>query len=156
MRKIFISYDYSNDREYKNLLVAWDKNKRFDFDFNDTSTDISIDSNDHSVIKRVISSKIKQSDIFLCLIGKYTNKSQWVKWEIEKALELKKKIVAVKIEKGFESPNEIKDNNAEWAMSFNFDSIKEAIEKINSPTFTINKGAGPKEEKVNPPPPWCP
>ena len=25
-KKIFISYDYDNDRDYKNMLVAWSKN----------------------------------------------------------------------------------------------------------------------------------
>ena len=29
-RRVFISFDYDNDRHYKNLLVAWDQNKQFD------------------------------------------------------------------------------------------------------------------------------
>ena len=32
---VFISYDYDHDRHYKNLLLAWDKNKEFDFTFYD-------------------------------------------------------------------------------------------------------------------------
>ena len=40
-RKIFISYDYDNDRNYKNMLLAWDKNQEFDFGFSDQSADIS-------------------------------------------------------------------------------------------------------------------
>ena len=30
-KKVFISYD--NDKHYKNLFVAWDANKKFDFSF---------------------------------------------------------------------------------------------------------------------------
>ena len=154
MKKIFISYDYSNDKKYKNMLLAWDKNKQFDFDFGDTSADVSIKSHDPDVIKRAISAKINQSDIFLCLIGEHTHESTWVKWEIEKALELEKKIVAVKLEKEFKSPDEIKDIKAEWAMSFTFDAIKKAIENCELNILTIHKGAENKNTNVNPSPPW--
>ena len=32
-KAIFISYDYDNDKHYKNMLLAWDANKEFDFGF---------------------------------------------------------------------------------------------------------------------------
>ena len=35
-RKIFVSYDYDNDRHYKNILLAWDKNREFDFGFSES------------------------------------------------------------------------------------------------------------------------
>jgi hypothetical protein len=127
-KNIFISYDYDNDKNYKNLLLAWDENNEFDFGFNDKSADVSIDSTDATVIKRAISAKINSATYFLCLIGKQTHKSDWVKWEINKAVELKKKIVAVKIDKENISPDEILGVGASWAMSFTFDAIKDAIE----------------------------
>lgn len=126
-KKIFISYDYDNDRNYKNLLLAWDANSEFDFNFQDMSTDVSINSTDATVIKRAISSKINEASYFLCIIGSKTNKSEWVKWEISKANELNKKIIAVKIESTNTSPEEILGISASWAMSFTFDSIKKAI-----------------------------
>ena len=43
-KKIFVSYDYDNDRHYKNLLLAWDTNRVFDFGFSDQSADVSIQS----------------------------------------------------------------------------------------------------------------
>lgn len=60
-RKIFISYDYDIDRNYKNMLLAWDKNQDFDFGFSDQSADVSIDSNDAAAIKRTISAKINEA-----------------------------------------------------------------------------------------------
>ena len=125
-KKIFIGYDYDNDKNYKNILLAWDENKVFDFNFTDKSADVSINSHDVDVIKRAISAKINQSDIFLCLIGEHTRKSEWIKWEIRKAIELEKKIIAVKIKKDYESPDEIKNANAKWAMSFTFEAIKKS------------------------------
>lgn len=127
-KKVFISYDYDNDKNYKNLLLAWDKNSEFDFSMEDHSADVSIDSTDGAAIKRAISAKINNATYFLCIIGKKTHKSKWVKWEISKAVELKKKIVAVKIEKDNESPDEILNVGASWAMSFTFDAIKKAID----------------------------
>jgi hypothetical protein len=127
-KKVFISYDYDEDKNYKNLLLAWDKHSDFDFSMDDHSADVSIDSTDAAAIKRAISAKINNATYFLCIIGKKTHKSKWVKWEIEKAVELKKKIIAVKIEKDNTSPDAILNVGAKWAMSFTFDSIKNAID----------------------------
>lgn len=128
-KKIFISYDYDNDKNYKNLLLAWDANKEFDFNFEDHSADVSINSTNAVAIKRAISAKINNATYFLCIIGKKAYKSDWVKWEISKAVELKKKIVAVKIDSTNTSPDEIMGVGASWAMSFTFESIKAAIDK---------------------------
>ena len=126
-KKIFISYDYDNDKHYKNLLLAWDKNSEFDFSFYDTSVDVSVDSTDVAAVKRVISARISNSTYFLCIVGKYTHKSGWVAWEIDKAVELKKKSVGVKTSKDNKSPSELLGVGAEWALSFTFESIKNAI-----------------------------
>lgn len=128
-KKVFVSYDYDNDRQYKNLLLAWDKNDEFDFSLYDQSVDVSVDSTDAGAIRRIISNRIRNSTYFLCLIGKSTYKSRWIKWEINKAIELKKKLVAVKIESTNRAPDEIMGVGATWALSFSFDSIKKAIEK---------------------------
>ena len=61
-KKIFISYDYENDGNWKNMLVAWDANSLFDFSFNDTSVDVSVDSTNAAAIKRAISARIKEVD----------------------------------------------------------------------------------------------
>jgi hypothetical protein len=126
--KIFISYDYDNDKLYKNLLVAWDKNSELDFSFYDESVDVSVDSTDAAAIKRVISARIGGATHFLCLVGKKTHNSGWVGWEIEKAKELKKKLVAVKIDRENTSPSGLIGAGVSWAMSFTFDAIKKAVE----------------------------
>lgn len=126
-KNVFISYDYDNDKHYKNLLLAWDAHKEFDFGFTDHSADVSIDSDDAAAIKRAISAKINNATIFLCLVGKHTHKSTWVKWEITKAVDLKKKIVVVKTESTNTTPDGLLGIGAKWAMSFTFESIKTAI-----------------------------
>ena len=128
-KTIFISYDYDNDAYWKNLLVAWDKNSEFDFTFYDTSVDVSVDSTDAAAIKRVISARINGATHFLCIVGKHTHKSGWVKWEIEKAVDLRKKLIAVKTDVENTSQYAILGVGASWAMSFTFDAIKKAVDE---------------------------
>lgn len=127
-KRIFISYDYDNDRHYKNLLVAWDKNKEFDFNFYDGSVTVAVDSTDADYIKARIKPKIEASSHLLCLVGKYAHKSKWIDWEIRTAISLKKKLIAVKIEKDNTTPPALLNAGATWALSFNFDAIKKAVD----------------------------
>jgi hypothetical protein len=126
-KRVFISYDYENDKHYKNLLLAWDKNKQFDFYISDYSADISINSTNANAIKSVLSRYINQGTIFLVIVGTKTHKSNWVRWEIEKAVELNKKIVAVKTDRSNKVPDELYGIGASWAMSFTHESIINAI-----------------------------
>lgn len=128
-KKVFISYDYDNDRHYKNLLLAWDQNKQFDFYISDLSTDVSIDSTRAQTVKSTISRFINEATYFLVIVGKKTNKSNWVKWEIQKATELRKKIVAVKTERDNETPSVLYGIGASWALSFTQDAISTALDK---------------------------
>jgi hypothetical protein len=126
---VFVSYDFDNDRRYKNMLLAWDENDQFDFKIYDSSVDVSVDSSDAGPIRRVISQRIDESDVFLCMVGKHAHKSEWIDWEIEKATELDKNFAAVKIDRGNTSPDGLLGKDANWAHSFNFESVKSAIEE---------------------------
>ncbi|QUG82743.1 TIR domain-containing protein [Bacillus nitratireducens] len=130
-KKVFVSYHSAvEDTRYKNLLVAWsaNDNSHFDIKFDDTSVGVSINSTNANYIKSVIKGKITESSVFLCLIGENTHNSDWVKWEIDKAVELGKKIVAVKISNSYTSPTNILGVGASWAKSFTYDSIKTALD----------------------------
>ena len=127
-KKIFISYDYDNDKHYKNLLLAWDQNSEFDFALNDQSADVSIQSSDAAAIKRAISAKINAATYFLCIVGTKTGTSGWVAWEIDKAKSLNKRIVSVKTSSTNATPAGLLGAGATWAMSFTFSAIKQAID----------------------------
>lgn len=129
-KKVFVSYDYDNDKHYKNLLLAWDGNRLFNFSMRDHSADVSINSTNAATIKSVISRYINEATYFLVIVGENTHKSAWVKWEIEKAVELKKRIVAVKTNRENISPNELLGIGATWAMSFTYDAISKAIDNV--------------------------
>lgn len=126
-KKVFISYDYENDKHYKNLLLAWDSNRLFDFSMRDLSADISINSYNAGPIKSTISRYINEATYFLVIIGTRTSRSEWVKWEIQKAYELNKRIIAVKTDRENISPDGLYGIGTNWAMSFTYDSITNAI-----------------------------
>ncbi len=131
-KKVFVSYKYDGDAKYKNLLVAWSKHHRFDVEFDDVSSDISIDSRVESEIKAGILTHIKDADIFLCIVGEKTHKSKMVPWEIESAVTLGKKIIAVKTSISNKPPKGLKSVGAIWARSFTEKEIVKALKKAAS------------------------
>jgi hypothetical protein len=95
----------------------------------DVSADIGIKSKSDGALKRVLSRKIKEADVLLVIVGEKTHRRQWVVWEVEKALELGKRIVAVKIESTYESPKELLGVGVKWAKSFDYKAIKAVMEE---------------------------
>lgn len=127
-QKIFVSYYYDADRHYKRLLTAWSANDKFKLEFEDVSTDVSINSENTAYIKRVIADKIKQCDVFVVLVGKKSHKRKWISWEIAIAKEHGKKIVAIKGKRSHTSPDELLSARAEWVYGFEEKKIRDAIE----------------------------
>lgn len=126
-KKVFISYYYDESNQYKNLLKAWVRNNRFEVSFVDTSVDVSIRSENDAAIKRAIARRIGLSDMVLVIVGKKTHQREWVRWEIEKATQLGKKIVAVKIRRNYRSPPELLSIGTHWIESFSAEAISKAI-----------------------------
>ena len=125
--KVFIGYDCDNDKAAKDRLVGWDTNKEFDFSSYDRSFDGAVDSPEAVAIKQDLAARIGDSSHFLCVVGKETYRSAWMAWEIRKAVELKKTLVAAKIDSTNNSPTELQRGGASWSTMFNFDSIKKAM-----------------------------
>lgn len=136
-KKVFVSFDYENDKHYKFIMEAWDANPNFEFNFTD-KTSHEINSENVGRVKAALTQKIKEANYTLVIIGKYANTKHqdsyligeinWINWEIKKSIEVGNKLVAVKIDKNYESPDAILGVGASWAMSFTQDSIIEALE----------------------------
>ena len=135
-KKVFVSFDYTNDRQYKYLLDAWDKNKNMDFVFDDCSSD-EIQSDNIPTIKASLTRRINTTTYTLVIVGKEANKQHkdhaaigyknWINFEIAKSKDNNNKLVAVKLDKSYESPSELLNSGAKWAMSFNQDAIIRAL-----------------------------
>lgn len=135
-RRVFVSFDYDNDRHYKFLLEAWDANPDFEFTFAD-ATPREIDSNIIGRVKAALTAKINMATHTLVIIGKYANSPHadrhligyrnWINFEIARSKEADNRIVAVKLERIFQSPDELEGAGASWALSFTEAAIIRAL-----------------------------
>lgn len=135
-REVFVSFDWDNDKHYKYLLEAWDANPDFDFVFSDKTPD-EIDTNNVGRIKAALTVKINSATHTLVIIGKEANKihrhsrligfKNWINFEIYQSKQKRNKIAAIKIDKSYESPDELSGVGASWAMSFTEDAIIKAL-----------------------------
>jgi hypothetical protein len=129
-KRVFISYDYDHDKASKDQLLGWDVNKEFDFSSYDKSFDVAVDSPEGAAIKQDLAARIGDASYFLCIVGKESYLNAWAAWETQKAVELKKKLVAVKTDSINNSPSALQRAGASWSMLFNFDSIKKTIDRV--------------------------
>lgn len=135
-KKVFVSFDFDDDKHYKFLLNAWDKNPRVRFDIVDR-TPAEIQTNSVSVIKTNLTKKIKSATHTLVIVGKNANKRDpkwreinyrnWINFEVAKSKELGKKLVAVRIEYHFDYPEELRNSGAISVNSFSPDEIMKAL-----------------------------
>ncbi|MEM5471939.1 TIR domain-containing protein [Hoeflea sp. AS60] len=93
-RNVFISFA-TEDMNEVNLLRAQAKNENSDVEFNDHSVRAPYDSERAEYIRKKITERINRSSLTVVYISSATSKSRWVKWEVEKSIELGKKVVAV-------------------------------------------------------------
>jgi hypothetical protein len=135
-KKVFVSFDYDNDKHYKALLKAWDANPNFDFYFSDLSSK-EINSESIPVVKQALSRKINEANYTLVIVGKEANKQHddyreigyknWLNYEIAKSKEHKNKLIGVKLDRNNESPEDLINSGASWAISFTRDAIIKAL-----------------------------
>lgn len=134
-KKVFVSYDHSEDLRYKDILRAWDANDNFDFEFDQRSPNVAIDSADASAIKSSLTTKMKQAEYLLVIVGAKSHSSQWMTWEISRAKEsdTKLKLAAVRIASTNTLPAGLSVmNSAALATSFEHDKIIAALDKATN------------------------
>ena len=135
-KKIFVSFDFEKDRHYKYTLNMWAKNPEFEFTCDDRSpSEIQTDS--VAVVKNVLSRKINEATYVIVIVGEDANKlhkdwreigyRNWQNYEIAKAKQLGKRIIAVQINSHYEYPEELKGVSAVRVYSFTQDAIIKAI-----------------------------
>lgn len=138
-KKVCVSFDYENDRNYYNLLEAWNRNPNIDFHINDCTPN-EIQSEAVSTIKQVLSTKIGEANYMIAIIGKHSNDKHpdsdeigyrnWQAYEIAKNAEKGNKLVIVRLDSSYVVPDEAYGQGAEWVYSFNLDDILNALNKL--------------------------
>ncbi len=93
-RNTFLSFDY-DDIDDVNLLRAHAKNDKSEIEFIDRSVREPFDSERKEYLRQKITERIKQCSQTIVYVSDKTHNSDWVNWEVEKSLELGKKVIAV-------------------------------------------------------------
>ena len=134
--KVFVSFDWDNDKHYKFLLEAWDANSDFDFSFSD-NTPTEIQSTDISRIKAAITTKINKSDYTLVIVGSEANKkhsdseeigfTNWINFEVNRSIDVTK-LRAVKIESSYSIPLELSGQDYIVRTGFSEENVLELLD----------------------------
>lgn len=136
-KRIFISFNYTDDKNYRYLLNALAENTNSPVEFEDY-TPSEIKSYDVGRIKAALTRRIKSADYTLVVIGENANQRHpdsakigtrnWQWYEIEKAVEEGHKFIAVKIKNANPTPDPLNGEGATWARSYNVEAIAKAID----------------------------
>lgn len=100
-KQIYIAFDADSDIHYYYLMKAWKQNDNTDFDFKNAHELNTInDSDSEQTKKRKLRERMKNSKIFILLIGEHTKHLyKYVRWEIELAKEKGLPIICINLNK---------------------------------------------------------
>lgn len=134
-QKVFVSFDYENDAGYRRILSTWENKTDFDFSVNDLSLE-KLRGKSITSVKQELERKMAGSEHTLVIIGKNSNSlhpnyreigySNWQNFEIARSKKLGHKIITVKLDQSYNTPEELLHAGAKRA-SFNIDSIISAL-----------------------------
>lgn len=125
---IFISHSWKYPEDLENLRNLLRNRGYFKVEFEEASPDEPINSVNASYIKQRLKRKIENSDIVLGIAGMYASYSDWIEWELGKAIELSVPIVGV-IPRGQERISTTVSSRAKENVRWNTESIVAAIRK---------------------------
>ncbi len=123
---VFISHSWSHVSDLNNLRNLLERRGYFNVDFEEVSPDKPINSNNPTYVKQRLREKISKSDIVLGIAGIYASHSDWMRWELDTAIEKGIPIVGV-IPRGQERISTEVKSRAKEVVKWNTESIVEAI-----------------------------
>lgn len=125
---IFISHSWAYIDDLNNLKRLLENRGYFNVQFEEATPDVPINSDNAYYIRQRLKQKISNSDVVLGIAGIYASHSEWMAWELDKALELGKPIIGV-VPRGAERVSTVVSSRANEVVRWNTDSIVEAIRK---------------------------
>ena len=124
-KRVFISF-HVEDEAQVNLLRQQAKDEKSDIDFIDYSVKEPFDEK----WKTQAAERIKKSSVVVVMVGPETHNREAVNWEINKAYEMGKKVVCVRIyrQENHEIPQPCKEHNAK-VLSWDLKKLDAEITK---------------------------
>lgn len=127
---LFISHSWTYEDAYKSLVRMLDSKAYFDYKNYSVPKDDPIhNASNEKQLKEAIRRQMQPASCVLILAGVYSTYSKWINVEIELALELGKKIIAIE-PWGSERTSMVVKKNADKIVKWNTDSIVSAIREV--------------------------
>jgi hypothetical protein len=123
---IFISHSWAYVEDLNNLKKLLENRGYFNVQFEEATPDVPINSDNASYIRQRLRQKISNSNIVLGIAGIYASHSEWMQWELDKAIELGVPIVGV-VPRGAERISTVVSRRAKEVVRWNTESIVDAI-----------------------------
>lgn len=123
---IFISHSWQNSDTLESLRKLLNDRGYFNVEFEEVSKDEPINSTNAYYIKQRLAEKIGNSNIVIGLAGMYASYSDWMEWELDKALDLEVPIIGV-IPRGQERISTTVSSRSKIDVRWNTESIVAAI-----------------------------
>jgi hypothetical protein len=123
---IFISHSWQNSDALESLRRLLNARGYFNVEFEEVSKDEPINSSNAYYIKSRLAKNIGNSDVVLGLAGMYASRSDWMGWELDKAIELNVPIVGV-VPRGQERVSAAVSRRSKIDVRWNTESIIAAI-----------------------------
>jgi hypothetical protein len=134
-KQVYLSYDREHDGYYRDVLETWSKMPGFaQLWINDQPPAVPAESPEAEPYKDALARRIGAASGLLCVVGAESSTNAWMEWEIKKADQLGKRIIAVRINRDVTVPELLSDMGATCAMSFTFEGIRRAIEEAYGET----------------------
>jgi len=125
---IFISHSWAYPDDLKNLRKLLNERGYFNVEFEEASAEEPINSANAVYIKNRLKQKISNSNIVLGIAGMYASYSDWMTWELDRAIELDVPIVGV-APWGQERVSKTVSDRAKEVVRWNTESIVAAVRK---------------------------
>lgn len=126
--KIFISHSWDYVSDLNNLRNLLEQRGYFKTFFEEASPKEPIDSANTEYIKRVLRSRINESNIVLGIAGMYASHSTWMDWELQTAMNSNLPIVGV-IPRGQTRISSVVSRRSKEDVHWNTESIVDAIRR---------------------------
>lgn len=123
--KTYVCFDADQDMNYYTMLLAWSENDKFDFEiYNAHEINNLRKYSNEETIKRKLFERLKNSKVMIVLVGEKTkNLYKYVRWEIEKAIELDIPIIAVNI---------VKNSDGKYNRDIDYDNCPKILKETTA------------------------
>ncbi len=127
VRKVYIAANHRNDLDFAKELMSRAEQSDLEFSVGPPRGRYAVGGPGSYALKLTVSHAINPCSHVLVVVGEQTQSDAWVDWEVDLAINLRKRLAAVYLDPNFEPPDALKFCVIELAKDRSLDSIRAAI-----------------------------